>query len=257
MAPKLAAKFLIEKYDKSEKQNILIMQKLIAGERLENSMTLEKMNKFSPAKQKILRENSDNINMKYLANLTSENITKLNAIDDSSKFIWFFRNQKESIAKKNLQIKKQSNLNKESENNYINNAVLTIELVEFDSRLDDFLRKGLGESAATELHIQARKNALTKVSEISDDQVKKSGLSREELWKHLERMELLSLAKEKWLDQKYAKEFDELAISLYTLQKENPLLESYWNTELLEYVKNKIVSTYDSVKDTWNDNIDK
>jgi|GEM_PF-4131008 len=45
------------------------------------------MNQFPTEKQKLLRENTDKINEQYLANLTSENIKKLNAIDDPSKFI--------------------------------------------------------------------------------------------------------------------------------------------------------------------------
>jgi hypothetical protein len=87
MAPKLAAKFDIKNYVGSGPQNVLIAQKLLSGDRLENKTTLEAMNKFFPDKQKLLRENAGDINDQYLANLTSENIAKLNTINDPSKFI--------------------------------------------------------------------------------------------------------------------------------------------------------------------------
>jgi len=47
------------------------------------------------------------------------------------------------------------------------------------------------------------------------------------------------------LDQKYGSEFDELAVSLYNIHKNESWLQKFWNKELLEYVRNKVISMFD------------
>jgi len=59
------------------------------------------------------------------------------------------------------------------------------------------------------------------------------------------------------LDKQYPSEFDDLAISLYNIQKESPRLEKFRDKELLEYTKSKIIERFDRVQEQSGDALDK
>lgn len=256
--PELAAKFWIKDYSRTAEQNILIWKKLLAWERLEKREIVDVIDKFSPEKQKWLRENDKEIDLIYLTNLNNDNIKNLNdKINDKSHFLGFFRNQKELIDKKKKEVKALNTWANGFESNSIDRAVLSTELLEFDSRLEAFKEKLKINSDFSDEDISiVRKKVNIWIQNATPEEIKENW-GKEEFKKQLERIEFLNRVKEKWLDKKYESEFDDLVISLYNIQKDSPWLQKFWNKELLEYTKKKIVNSFDRAPDLSNDALER
>ena len=265
MMPKLAAKFWIcdeaayiaakKAHDKTKniEYNIKIWEMLQKSKGLESEGIEKQINKFNDVnKQKFLRAHMDEFDQQYVMNMDQPTIDKLDFMEDMSLFGGFLRNQKESIQAKKDKIFSAGWFEKVN----INQAAVNLELFEFDEDLIAFLARAKQEwYINTQDMLKAGAAATMKVNAASEEDIK-NAWGKEALQRQLERMELLKMAKEKWLDQKYGAEFDDLAVRLYNIYKNDSRLQKFWDKDLLKYIE-KVAHMLDKTKNTPKDALDK